>query len=171
MENDNTKIRSVTQEQSDKWDNVLDEYEDKLGLPQFKKVNKQEISQYMQMSRSELEKLSPEDCAQIAYMLITYGVFIQKIYNREIARAKWALSIINQSIADNVGSYGKYAPYEERRQQAIKHNDHAQKLYKIHVHSQGRADRLLFLSTGIKNTADIMLNLQRAKTGVKQNVG
>ncbi len=171
METNNTTIRSVAQTQSDNWDKILDEYEKNIGIPQFSKLNTTEVEQYMQMSRNELEKLTPEDCAQMAYMLIVYSVYVQKCYNREIARAKWAAATLNQVIANEVGTYNKYSPYEERKHQAIRNNDHAENLNTILIHAQNRADRLLFISSGIKNTSDILLSLQKAKAGVKHNVG
>ena len=119
------------------------------------------------MSRDKLEKLGPQDCAEIAYILGQFSFHIQRTSNRENARYNWADETIKEVIADEINNYKGYG-YVEKSMQAIKHNDKANKLNKIKKYAKQRVDRLCYLSNSIKNLSDILLSIQRAKM-VKQN--
>ena len=146
------------------WDDILDEYEQSIGLPQYKNDNlpEGELDQYLTMNRDALEKLSPEDCAQISYRLGQFSFHIQRSINREIARYNWAEESVKETIADEVNNYKGYG-YLEKAGQAIKHNDRAQSLQNIKKFAKQRSDRLSYLANGIKNLSDILLSIQRNK--------
>lgn len=146
------------------WDDILDEYEQSIGLPQYKNDNlpEGELNQYLTMNRDSLEKLSPEDCAQISYRLAQFSFHIQRSINREIARYNWAEESVKETIADEINNYKGYG-YLEKSGQAIKHNDRAQSLQNIKKFAKQRSDRLSYLANGIKNLSDILLSIQRNK--------
>jgi hypothetical protein len=114
------------------------------------------------MDRDMLEKLSPEDCAQIAYRLAQFSFHTQRTLNREMARYNWADETIKETIADDINNYKGYG-YIEKSAQAIKHNDKAATLQKIKKYAKQRSDRLTYLSSSIKNLSDIILSIQKAK--------
>jgi hypothetical protein len=147
------------------WDKVLDEYEKSISLPEYAQsygVSEQEMNTYLTMSRDEIEKLSPEDCAQISYRLGQFAFHVQRTINREIARQNWAEESIKETIADEVNNYKGYG-YIEKSLQAIKHNDKAQSLSSIKKYAKQRSDRLSYIANSLKNLSDIMLSIQRAK--------
>lgn len=154
-----------TKEQVEQWDKVLDEYESSIGLGKYSEVHnfaESELNSYFTMSRDMVEKLTPEDCAQISYRLAQYAFFIQRTLNREIARHNWAEESIKESIADEINNYKGYG-FLEKSLQAIKHNDKATSLNKIKKYAQQRMDRLSYLANSIKNLSDIILAVQRTK--------
>ena len=61
----------TSKEELQYWDKILDEYETSIGLSEYSAsvISSQEINTYTSMSRDEIEKLNPEDCAQISYRL------------------------------------------------------------------------------------------------------
>ena len=147
------------------WDDILDEYESSIGLGKYSENHNftdNELNKYFTMSRDEIEKLSPEDCAQIAARLAQYAFFLQRTLNREIARHNWAEENIKETIADEINNYKGYG-FLEKSLQAIKHNDKANTLNKIKRYAQQRMDRLSYLATSVKNLSDIMLSVQRTK--------
>lgn len=146
------------------WDDILDEYEKSIGLSQYSTdlLPEAELNEYLTMNRDSLEKLSPEDCAQISYRLGQYAFFIQRTLNREIARHNWAEETIKETIADEINNYKGYG-YVEKSLQAIKHNDKANGINKIKKYAQQRMDRLSYLANSIKNLSDILLSIQRNK--------
>lgn len=147
------------------WDDILDEYESSIGLGKYSEshsFSEDELNQYFTMNRDAVEKLSPEDCAQISYRLAQYAFFIQRTLNREIARHNWAEENIKDTIADEINNYKGYG-FMEKSLQAIKHNDKATSLNKIKKYAQQRMDRLSYLANSIKNLSDIMLSVQRTK--------
>lgn len=147
------------------WDDILDEYESGIGLGKYSDTHsftEDELNKYLTMNRDEIEKLSPEDCAQIAYRLAQYAFFLQRTLNREIARHNWAEETIKETIADEINTYKGYG-FLEKSLQAIKHNDKATSLNKIKRYAQQRMDRLSYLANSVKNLSDIMLSVQRTK--------
>lgn len=147
------------------WDKILDDYEKSIALPEYVQtygVSEQEMNTYLTMSRDEIEKLSPEDCAQISYRLGQFSFHVQRTINREIARQNWAEESIKETIADEINNYKGYG-YIEKSLQAIKHNDKAQALSNIKKYAKQRSDRLSYIANSIKNLSDIMLSIQRAK--------
>ena len=147
------------------WDDILDEYESSIGLSKYSdshNFTEDELNKYFTMPRDIIEKLSPEDCAQISYRLAQYAFFIQRTLNREIARHNWAEENIKETIADEINNYKGYG-FVEKSIQAIKHNDKASSLNKIKRYAQQRMDRLSYLANSVKNLSDIMLSVQRTK--------
>lgn len=146
------------------WDTILDTYEKGIGLPEYSNVlfGSEEINNYLSMNRDVIEKLTPEDCAQISYRLAQYSFHIQRTINREIARHNWSEEKIKEVICDEINNYKGYG-YIEKSSQAIKHNDKAQTLNNIKKYAKQRIDRLSYIANNIKNLSDIMLAVQKTK--------
>jgi hypothetical protein len=146
------------------WDDILDQYEQSLGLPLYKNdlLPENELNEYLTMSRDSIEKLNPEDCAQISYRLAQFSFHVQRTINREIARYNWADETIKETIANEINNYKGYG-YIEKSAQAIKHNDKASSLNNIKKFAKQRSDRLSYLANCTKNLSDILLSVQRNK--------
>lgn len=158
-------MNKTSKEELSYWDEVLDEYETSIGLGKYSETHnftEEELSTYLNMRRDSIEKLNPEDCAQISYRLAQYAFFLQRTLNREIARYNWAEESIKETIADEINNYKGYG-FLEKSLQAIKHNDKATTLNKIKRYAQQRMDRLSYLANSVKNLSDIMLSIQRTK--------
>jgi hypothetical protein len=159
-------MQKTSKEEVQYWDNILDEYEKNIGIPLYanspESLQETELNEYLTMDRTVLEKLSPEDCAQIAYRLGQFSFHIQRTCNREIARQNWAEETVKETIADEINNYKGYG-YIEKSLQAIKHNEKAQAINNIKKYAKQRSDRLLYLATSIKNLSDILLSIQRNK--------
>ena len=157
-------MNKTTKEELQDWDKVLDEYENRIGMPTYMEevLPEDELQKYLTMSRDVLEKTTPEDCGQIAYRLAQFSFHIQRTLNREAARHNWAEETIKDVIADDINNYKGYG-YVEKSTQAIKHNERASKLSKIKRYARQRMDRLTYLATSIKNLSDILISIQRSK--------
>jgi hypothetical protein len=166
MEKQNKNMNTKTsKEEVHYWDKILDEYEKSISLPEYSigcSVAESEINSYLSMNRDEIEKLTPEDCAQISYRLSQFAFYIQRSLNREIARHNWVEECIKESISDELNNYKGYG-YIEKSIQAIKHNYKALSLNNIKKYAKQRIDRLSYLSNNIKNLSDIMLSIQKTK--------
>jgi uncharacterized protein (UPF0335 family) len=157
-------MNKSSKEELQEWDGILDEYESTIGLPKYTSaaLPETELNQYLTMSRDEIEKLSPEDCAQISYRLGQFSFHIQRTINRELARLNWSEENIKGVIADEINNYKGYG-FVEKSLQAIKHNDKASSLNKIKIFAKQRSDRLSYLANSIKNLSDILLSIQKTK--------
>lgn len=157
-------LKMTSKEQVESWDKVLDEYESSIGLSTYKNdvLPSDELDLYFTMSRDQIEKLTPEDCAQISYRLGQFSFHIQRTVNREIARMNWAEETIKEVIADEINNYKGYG-FVEKSLQAIKHNEKATSLNKIKKYAKQRSDRLVYLANSINNLSNIMLSIQKTK--------
>jgi hypothetical protein len=146
------------------WDTILDEYETSMGLPQYNPgiMAESELNSYLTMSRDEIEKLTPEDCGQIAYRLAQFSFHTQRTINREQARFNWADETIKTVIADELNSYKGYG-FVEKSIQAIKHNEKAYSLNKIKKYAQQRINRLSYIANSLNNLSNILMNIQKNK--------
>tara|TARA_R110001599_G_scaffold312046_3_gene519584 strand:- start:1168 stop:1653 length:486 start_codon:yes stop_codon:yes gene_type:complete len=150
------------QERLDHIDSVLDEYEGSLGLSKYTDAfHDPSVKNYMAMPRQQMEKLTVEECAEAALLLGGFSFYIQRSYNREVARVNWTNSCIKSMLAGRESQYS--GSWESQHNQAIKEDSYANKLKKIQVYAQQRADRLTYLANSIKNISDLFVNLQRAK--------
>ena len=158
------QFRMNTKEQVEEWDKILDQYESSIGLSSYSSDSfpSDEINTYFTMSRDQIEKLTPEDCAQISYRLSQFAFHTQRTINRELARYNWADESIKETIADEINNYKGYG-YIEKSLQAIKHNDKATALNKIKKYAKQRSDRLQYLANNIKHLSDIILSVQKTK--------
>lgn len=153
-----------TKEKVKEWDDILDTYENSIGLPRYQEtiISETELQEYFSMNRDVLEKMSPEDTAQISYRLSQFAFHIQRTLNREIARHNWAEETIKENIADELNNYKGYG-YLEKYYQAVKHNESAQALNKIKKYAKQRMDRLSYMANSIKNLSDILMAINRNK--------
>ena len=157
-------MHKTSKEELEKWDGILDEYENSIGFNKYRPdfLSESELNTYFSMNRDTIEKLSPEDCAQISYRLSQFAFHVQRTLNREIARFNWADETIKEIIADEINNYKGYG-YVEKYYQAIKHNDKASSLNAIKKYAKQRIDRLSYISNTIKNLGDIVLSIQKTK--------
>lgn len=158
----------TSKEQLEEWDRILDEYESSVGLGKYESdiFPTDEMNLYFSMNRDHIEKLSPEDCLQIALRLGQFALHIQRTCNRELARYNWADETIKEVIADEINNYKGYG-FVEKSLQAIKHNDRATSLNKIKKYAKQRSDRLSYLSGNIKNLTDILTMVYKSKSSIR----
>ena len=154
----------TSKEEIQHWDTLLDQYEQNLGLPLYSEAlfSDQELQHYLSMSRDVLEKLTPEQCGEIAYRLGQFSFHIQRTINRENARFNWAEETIKEIIANDINNYKGYG-YVEKSLQAIKNNSKASSINKIKKYAKQRSDRLCYLANCIKNLSDIIISIQKNK--------
>lgn len=153
-----------TKDAVQEWDKVLDEYESSIGFGSYSSniFSEDELNLYFQMPRNQIEKLTPEECAEISMRLGQFSLHIQRTINRELARFNWAEEMIKETIADELNNYKGYG-YVEKSIQAIKHNDKASALNRIKRYAKQRSDRLQYVANSIKNLSDIMLTVSKTK--------
>jgi hypothetical protein len=157
-------MTKTSKEELQHWDTILDDYEKSISLPSYAAsiLQEEELNNYLTMDRDQLEKLSPEDCAQIAYRLAQFSFHIQRTINRETARHNWAEETIKETIADEINNYKGYG-YIEKSLQAIKHNDKATTLSSIRKYAKQRIDRLSYIANSLNNLSSILLSIQKTK--------
>ena len=140
-------------------DEMLNEYEKGIQMPAHEAPGtNEELEKYLTMDRTVLESIASEECSIIEYRLGQFAFYLQRAQNRELARVTWAKNELRLSIAKELNDYKGYG-YEALSSQAIKGNEHATKVNQILVYAQQRADRLNFLSNGLRNLGDILKSM------------
>jgi len=142
---------------------LLDVYERNNGLSGFQMFDSSEVDKYFHLKMAQLNKLSNIECAQAAYVLAEYSFHLQRTFNRESAKNRWALDQITKCVCDKMNDYDKYAKYDHKIALIAKENEYVASLQGIVSYSGQSMERLSFLATSVKNMCEIMSNLQRAK--------
>jgi hypothetical protein len=151
-------------------DQILDAYEQKVGLPSCKSPGtEEELNQYLNMDRTSMESLDMMGCAEIGYRLSQYAFYIQRLFNRETARVIWAKQELTDVISKSLVEYDKYMKFDTKVALIIKENGYANSVQKIVIYAEQRAKRLEFLSTSIKNIGEAMKSMQLAKSQMSRN--
>tara|TARA_R100000353_G_scaffold72348_1_gene55381 strand:+ start:833 stop:1189 length:357 start_codon:yes stop_codon:yes gene_type:complete len=113
------------------------------------------------MPRQQMEKLTVDQCAEAALALGGFSFYLQRSYNREIARVNWAEGAIRNVISGRESQYR--GSWDSQYYQAANEDGYTKKLLAIKKYAQQRADRLTYLASSVKNLSDLYINLQRAK--------
>lgn len=142
-------------------DDVLDELEGKIGLPKSEEFP--DMTSYLD-SMGDVSTLTAEECGIQATALARYSFFLQRRYNKEVARLNWAESTLNQYTASHANEYiGDYKAVEERQALVVKNDSYANQLWRIRDHAKQRANRLFGLSQKIDNIVKSLIELQNTR--------
>jgi hypothetical protein len=161
-EDKDTQVEFSAQQQMQQVDKWLEDFESKLGLPKYSEsLVSADISKYLGMKYDQLEKLTPDHCAEIAAFLSIQAFHIQRAYNRELSHVTWAESVLRLGVAGKSENYR--GSFSQQDDQAIKNDDYLLKVSRIKTFAKQRVDRLSFLATTIQKLADKLENLQIAK--------
>lgn len=153
---------NTAKDRLNKLDSVLDEYESSLGIPAFvNDFHDESVKKYLQLSRDQIEKFTPEQCAEAALLLASLSFHLQRSYNREVARVNWADQVLKTIVSGREQQYR--GSWDSQFYQAVKEDGYATKVADIKKYAQQRADRLTYLASSIKNISDIFLSVQRSK--------
>lgn len=159
VESVDERLKEITQ--------ALESYEKTLNMPPpVSPLSEEEVQHFFTMSRDEIEAMSSSQCAAVAYQLAQYGLYIQRMSNRERSRVTWAENSLKAVIAKSLDSYSQYMKHEAKVELICCENESARKLKNVISYSEQRFERLTYTAQGIKYLADIMINNQRAKHNV-----
>lgn len=153
--------KNNTEQALDKVNTYLDGYEDRIGLGSFQQTN---VSDYMKLTQEKLRKMSPEDCAEAAYLLMQEATFVQHEINKHQAQKDWASAALDRAIAPHLHQYGgKFATYETRKILATKESDYAQQLQAIISRSERFIARLAYIPQHLSKLASTLLDYKTTK--------
>jgi hypothetical protein len=163
-------INKTIKTRMDDIDNALNLYESQIGLPaNTPPGSTEELQSYLDMSRESLDKLAATDCSTIAYRLTRFALYLQRLYNLEVARNTWANTVLNQLAANKLSDYDKFYKHEMKIALMAKEDESIQKLLDIIRYATQRMNRLEEISNNLKYLSNVLFNLQRAKITEYQN--
>lgn len=131
----------------------LDRYEASLGMPGTVNAQIQKrATELLNLSPSDLEKMSGEDCSMAAYVLYQFSWHIQRALNREHSTIAWAENRVKKIISSSMSAQQGYS-FEERKMNAIRNDPGAQAVEKIRINAVLKASRIEYMPSKIEATA------------------
>ncbi|MDX1472365.1 MAG: hypothetical protein R3213_12770 [Flavobacteriaceae bacterium] len=141
---------------------VLDDFEISSGLGRIQ----DEYLTDLDVARTNIGKLTPEECYEKAMQLLTYSFYLQRLCNRLTSEIKWCDAAIDNAIAGSVGNQSGYS-YQERKNKAVKQNDYACKINTKRVSCDLKLTRISFLTSKIDKFAEVLIEASRYKRSKK----
>ena len=151
----------IIEESWEQVEEALKSFENSIGLGGMRGT---EVSKWINITHMELIKLSPEECAEGAYLLCQEATFIQYQINSLQSKIDWCNRKINLIIAPIIkNEITRYMENELKRAYAVKQNDMAEKLQKVVNEAESYHSRLMYLPNSLRSQADKLTKYQDIK--------
>lgn len=146
----------------DKYDNILDQFEQHNGIPpKIILEATKEIQEYLNMPIDILSKLTPEKCSYISCRLSQFAYHLQKLYNIEKARKTLITSELKRLCIKEMENYT--GSWEQKEIKVINENSAVKHVYDTNIKIQQRIDRINYLATQVNTLADRYMSIQIVK--------
>ncbi len=143
---------------------ALDEFETSSQLPiNIYPGSDEELDEILNMDTDHIIKLSCLECGAISFRLARYSLYIQRLYNRDMAKKTWAEAAIVKAAASCWKDYSDYIKYDIKIALIAKENEYVNKLNSIISYATQRTQRMEYLSAGVKHMSDILIRQQQYK--------
>ena len=148
----------------DKLDDFIQNLEDYIsGEGVVNAVPNPEVEKIISLTGFELNSLTPEECCQKAFAVQGYCSFLQKVYNRHVAKLKWCEELINHAVAGRSDNFDKYTKWEVKVHSVIREDDFVQKVWRVKRIAEGKVTLLSESIRDIRRQADTLLELSRKR--------
>lgn len=162
MNQNNNGEKELKVSEEEKFDSLLDSYENSIGLSSIPKDLEFTCMKYLYLSQDELKKMSSEDCAEACVLLNSFSFHLSRMLNKEKAKLRWCNEKILKAISSKLTDYRYFSP-DERMALSVKDDDYAQKVKMLAVKIQARIDRTEYLPIRIEKVSDTFSNLSYNK--------
>lgn len=146
-----------------KFEEIINEYENKIGLNRIKKS--EEIDLILELTASDMSRMTALQCGEAAFILFQYSAYIQKEVNRHNVRKYWGEKQLEILLGKYGDQYGDgYTKYEIRLAKLVIGDDAARLINKIIIHASARVMELHDMSNRINMMGRALLEYQGAKS-------
>jgi len=122
-----------------------------------------EVEKILNLTGVELKSLTPEECCQKAFVVQGYCNFLQKVYNKHLARFKWCEEFINHMVAGRADGFDKFTKWEVKVNHVIREDDFAQNIWRVKRVAEGKVTLLSDTIRDIRRQADTLIELSRRR--------
>ena len=122
-----------------------------------------EVKGIINLSSFELKSLTAEECCEKAFVVQGYCNYLQKIYNKHLARFKWCEELINHTVASRANNFDKYTKWEVKVNSVIREDDFIQKVWRVKRIAEGSGRTIYEVNALIRRQADTLLELSRRR--------
>ncbi len=150
-----------------KVESLLEEYtEEKLLL---KKVKLPEDAR-IDMTTDQLARMDIDQINDWRFEMAQYLLYLQKEINKHKSRSNWAAGALRTYISKKAVDCDGFL-FEQKKANAMKNDNYAEKLDKLALKSQAALDRLEFLPNKIISLMDIAKDMSWARRNAEKNNG
>ena len=151
-----------------KMNEVLDEYERKCGLPDTVNENTKNIATSLLNTDFSDFRMTADECGEAASALSQYALNLKRVINKEKATVHWCENRIMKVVGEKLKGYNTYNSFNERWNWAVNEDSVASRLRYIKIEAELRLLRIEDLFFNIKSIADKFSDLQRGLRGIRQ---
>lgn len=142
--------------------NIIDSQNNKVGLKNY--IYNPEVDTILALNSLQLEKLSPTQCGEYAFILSQFALYVQLESNKYKIISDWCDNSINRLLSKEYNNYGdKWTPYEVKKGMFINGNDTGKKLIDIKKEYTTKLEAWNNIANTIKFMSDKLTELQRSK--------
>ena len=153
----------TTKDRLKKFEDVLQEYTTKIGVGNIPYYPK-EVEDCMALTYEEILRLTEEDCAAKALILNRFAAYIEKEYNRQQVRIRWAEKNIADMVAKEGNKYGdKFTKYDLKIAMIANENTQAKILTDIVLYAEARMLELTGVAKHITLIAKSLSDMRQTK--------
>jgi hypothetical protein len=111
-----------------KLDEQIEKFYEQINLPQTN-VAESSVEEYINMTRTEIESMTPEGCGAASLQISSYIYYLQKIINKYKSRLNWLEQLSREEIGKISRDYQIYS-YEEKKCAMLVDNTYLNKIHK-----------------------------------------
>ena len=157
----NGEIKLTAQERLENFLDGIDRYIEakKLGPPEFK----DEFRLPEDMSLSDLDKLTRDDCFNYAYQLYQYADHINQEKSKQETVINWCKSSIMTIISQESENFSQYTKHEMKEATVIRENMVAKKIHEWNSVAEARVASLKNKEQIVRRKADCLIEKGKRK--------
>ncbi len=153
----------TTKDRLKKFEDVLQEYTTKLGVGNIPYYPK-EVEDCMALTYDEILRLTEDDCGAKSLILNRFAAYIEKEFNRQNVRIKWAEKNLADIVAKEGNKYGdKFTKYELKIAMIANENNQAKTLRDIVLYAEARMLELSGIAKHITLIAKSLNDIRQSK--------
>lgn len=143
-------------------DKLLAEYDKEAGLQDTTDAYK-DVEEYLQYNIEIIERLTSENCFEIAARLIQYAIHLQRLINKESCRMKWCNAIIERVCAREWNNYDQYMKANMKMELIARENEMVNRMIKLRNRASIKLENLNNIGALVRYYSDVMIEGARTK--------
>ena len=149
----------TTKERLSQFEEILNEYNNKVGLG-FKPIYQPaELQKYMTLTYDEVSKLDEAECKSASYILSQYAFYLRKEINRHNVRVYWAQKHLGDLLAKEAKKFDNVYGYEQKLAAMCVDNEYAKAVGQILFHAKSRVMELEDVTDHITSISKVYSNM------------
>lgn len=148
------------QSELDDFMKVLDSFATTVSINKFK--NNESVDLILESSEEERLSWTDEVLENKAFILYSYGAYLQRCLNQQQVKLKWAQSNLRVIYGRESSKYERWS-YQERQDSIVAENSAALVLHQIIMNAETRIAQLDHIAQYVSHMAGCLKDISKAK--------